>query len=195
MSESLGAPDLELKAKIVELLNENSTMTVATVRPDGWPQATMVGYAHDDLTLYFVVGRASQKLANIKRDPRVSIAIGRLSIVIGEAHHDRIIGLSMAARVAEVTDIDEIERVNRLAAKQWPERAVFAPREVSAAVMRASPTVISVIDLAMGPGQPELVLVKGEATVHRASANPEGDHPVGSETSPAARPDLAAQPS
>jgi general stress protein 26 len=180
MSESLGEPDLELKAKIVELLDENRIMTVATVRADGWPQATMVGYAHDDLTLYFVVGRTSQKLANIKHDPRVSIAIGRLSIAIGEAHHDRIIGLSMAAHVAEVTDGEEIERVNRLAAKQWPEQAVFAPREVSAAVIRATPTVISVIDLAMGPGQPDLVHVASETTVYRAHGNAENGAGAGS---------------
>jgi hypothetical protein len=180
MSESIGEPDLELKAKIVELLDENRTMTVATVRPDGWPQATMVGYAHDDLTLYFVVARTSQKFANIKRDPRVSIAIGRLSIAIGEAHHDRIIGLSMAARVAEVTDLAEVECVNRLAARQSPEQAVFAPREVSVAVMRATPTVISVIDLAMGPGQPDLVHVTSETTVYRANGGAEDDHGAGS---------------
>src|SRR5665213_882310 len=106
MSEPVRASDFELKAKIIALLDENRVMTVATVRPDGWPQATMVGYAHDDLTLYFVVARTSQKLANIERDPRISIALGRLSIEIGQAGHDGIRGLSMAARVSEVTDPD-----------------------------------------------------------------------------------------
>jgi len=86
----------------------------------------------------------------------------------------------MAAHVAEVTDGEEIERVNRLAARQWPEQAVFAPREVSVAVMRATPTVISVIDLAMGPGQPDLVHVTSETTVHRANGCAENDHGAGS---------------
>ena len=174
MSEPIRATDLELKAKIIALLDENRVMTVATVRPDGWPQATMVGYAHDDLTLYFVVARTSQKLANIERDPRISIALGRLSIEIGQAGHDGIRGLSMAARVSEVTDPDEIERLNALVARQYPEQAVFAPREVSAAVMRATPTVISVIDLSMGPGQPELVYVARETTVHRVGGRSDG---------------------
>ncbi|HKP80094.1 MAG TPA: pyridoxamine 5'-phosphate oxidase family protein, partial [Phenylobacterium sp.] len=45
----------KLKPLILKVLDEHRTMAVATVRPDGWPQATIVGYVHDDLTLYFVV--------------------------------------------------------------------------------------------------------------------------------------------
>jgi len=51
-------------------------MTIATLRPDGWPQATMVGYVNDGFLLYCFVARSTQKFANIQRDPRVSIAIG-----------------------------------------------------------------------------------------------------------------------
>ena len=29
----------------IGILNSNRIMTIATVRPDGWPQATIVGYA------------------------------------------------------------------------------------------------------------------------------------------------------
>lgn len=94
--------------------------------------------------------------------------IGRRSIAIGEAHHDRILGLSMAARAVEVTDPNEIERVNALASRQYPDQVAFSPREVSVAVMRASPSVMSVIDLPMGPGHPDLVYVASETTVHRA---------------------------
>ena len=35
-------------------------MTVATNRPDGWPQATTVGYVNDGLTLYFLCDPESQ---------------------------------------------------------------------------------------------------------------------------------------
>jgi hypothetical protein len=37
----------------------------------------MVGYVHDDLDPYFAVASTSQKLANVRRDGRVSIALGR----------------------------------------------------------------------------------------------------------------------
>jgi hypothetical protein len=34
-----------LKGRILALLGEHRIMTIATLRPDGWPQATTVGYA------------------------------------------------------------------------------------------------------------------------------------------------------
>jgi len=158
VSKTSATAKIESKAKILELLQENRVMSVATIRSDGWPQATMVGYVHDDLTLYFVVARISQKLANIEREPRISIALG----------HDapnRLRGLSMAARAAEVTDSAEIEHLNALVRKRYPEQSMFSPRETSVAVMRATPTVVSVIDLARGPGEPQLVEISNETTV------------------------------
>jgi nitroimidazol reductase NimA-like FMN-containing flavoprotein (pyridoxamine 5'-phosphate oxidase superfamily) len=148
------------KLQILELLNENRVMCVATLRPDGWPQATMVGYVHDDLTLYFVVARISQKLTNIAREPRISIALGH-------DRPDRLRGLSMAARAAEVTELAEIDHLNALMLERYPGQVVFSPRESSTAVLRATPEVISVVDLPKGPGEPELVRVSDETSVYR----------------------------
>jgi nitroimidazol reductase NimA-like FMN-containing flavoprotein (pyridoxamine 5'-phosphate oxidase superfamily) len=50
-------------------------MTLATNRPDGWPQATTVGYVNDGLTIYFLCSPQSQKAANLARDSRVSLTI------------------------------------------------------------------------------------------------------------------------
>lgn len=66
-----------MKDKAVEILGQNRLMAIATLRPDGWPQTTMVGYANDDILIYFVISRASQKLANIARDSRASLVVGR----------------------------------------------------------------------------------------------------------------------
>jgi len=164
MSKNMRTADGGLKAKILELLDEHRIATVATTRPDGWPQATMVGYVHNDLDIYFSVGRNSQKLANIEHDSRVSIAIG----------HDgptAIRGLSMAAVVEEVSDFGEIAHLNAWISERYPGLKVFAPRETLCAVMRARPTVVSVIDLAKGPGRPELVEVVSETAVYRATGS------------------------
>lgn len=155
--------DADLKAKILELLDEHRVMAIATNRADGWPQVTIVGYAHHDLSLYFAVARSSQKLANIKRDPRVSIAIG-------SDGPGTLRGLSMAARVFEVTDLEEIARLNRLLHQRYPEQTVFAPREASAAILRAAPSIISVIDQSKGPGRPDIVEVGAETVVRRRAA-------------------------
>ena len=53
-----------MKQKAVDILQENRLMAIATLRPDGWPQATMVSYANDDILIYFIVSRQSQKFAN-----------------------------------------------------------------------------------------------------------------------------------
>jgi general stress protein 26 len=155
--------DARTRQKVLELLDENRLMTVATLRMDGWPQATMVGYIHDDLTLYFSVARISQKLENIKRERRISIALGN-------DLPNRLRGLSMAAHANEVMSTSEINKLNALMLRRYPEQSMFSPRENSCAVIRAIPLVISIVDLARGPGEPELVEVTSEHSV-QASAS------------------------
>src|SRR5688572_11520788 len=101
--------DDAIRSKILELLDQHRTMTVATLRPDGWPQATTVGYASESLTLYFLCGRDSQKAANLARDDRLSLTIDRDAPQVME-----ITGLSMAARAQAVTDPAEAAKVLRL---------------------------------------------------------------------------------
>ena len=60
--------DDTLKTKILELLEQHRLMTIATNRPDGWPQATTVGYVNDGLTIYFLCSPQSQKAANRLKD-------------------------------------------------------------------------------------------------------------------------------
>src|SRR5664279_747056 len=94
----------EFKRQIIDLLNEHRIMTVATNRADGWPQATVVGYCNDGMVIYCLISRDSQKFANIKRDPRVSLAIAK------DVPQTLLIkGLSIAATAAVVTDPGEID--------------------------------------------------------------------------------------
>ena len=69
--------DEALRSKILEVLRRHHTMTLATIRPDGYPQATTVNYIHDDLTLYFATDATSQKAGNIKLNNKVSVAIAK----------------------------------------------------------------------------------------------------------------------
>jgi general stress protein 26 len=75
--------DEEIRRKILTLLDQHRIMTIATLRPDGWPQATTVGYANEGLTLYFLCGPDGQKAANLARDDRVSLTIDH------DTPHDR----------------------------------------------------------------------------------------------------------
>src|SRR5271169_3966982 len=101
--------DAEIRKKILTLLDQHRIMTVATLRPDGWPQATTVGYANEGLTLYFLCGLESQKAANLARDDRVSLTIDHDTAQVME-----ITGLSMAAHTQIVVDPTEAEKALRL---------------------------------------------------------------------------------
>jgi nitroimidazol reductase NimA-like FMN-containing flavoprotein (pyridoxamine 5'-phosphate oxidase superfamily) len=147
--------DDTLKSKILELLDQHRLMTVATNRPDGWPQATTVGYVNDGLTIYFLCSPQGQKAANLARDSRISLTID----------HDVsdpmvITGLSMAAHAHPVSDPTETARALNLLGTRCPEYAALPmPKPEEIAVYRGLPKVISVLDYSKGFGHTDLVTV------------------------------------
>jgi general stress protein 26 len=146
-------PDLRNLA--VRLLDEYRIMTIATNRPDGWPQATVVGYANDGLTIYCFVSRLSQKFANIKRDKRVSIAIG------GDFSDPlQIKGLSLAAKAVPVEQRNEFDRACDVFLKRYPEYASWPrPDPRIAPMLRITPEIISILDYSKGFGHSDLISV------------------------------------
>jgi len=147
--------DAEIRKKILSLLDQHRIMTIATLRPDGWPQATTVGYVNEGLTLYFLCGLESQKAKNLARDDRVSLTID----------HDTpelmaITGLSMAAHAQAVVDRADAAKVLRMMPLKYPENVSLpmpmpTPEEVR--IFRVTPTVISVIDYSKGFAHTDLV--------------------------------------
>lgn len=131
-------------------------MTLATVRPDGWPQATTVGYANDGLTIYFLCGHDSQKAANLAHDARVSLTIDDDTAQVME-----ITGLSMAARAQLVTDEAEAQRALKLMIQRYPPQNVqlSMPEPSGVCIFRVIPAVISVLDYSLGFGHTDLVEV------------------------------------
>jgi general stress protein 26 len=112
----------KLKDVILGILDEHRVMTIGINRPDGWPQATTVGYVNDGFLLYCFIARNTQKHVNIKRDPRISIAIGSDS---GQPLD--IKGISLAGKATEVTDQGEFDYVAGLRLKRYPEYAALPP--------------------------------------------------------------------
>lgn len=156
----------ELEKLILQQLDEHRLMTVATNRPDGWPQATVVGYVNDGMLLYFFVGRLSQKYANIARDPRVSAAIS------GDfASPLDIKGLSLAGRAAAVNDSIEYGHACDLLFKRYPEYAAWPrPDPAMAPLIRITPEVFSVLDYSKGFGHSDLVTIsRGDSKTHVAA--------------------------
>ena len=144
-----------MEQKAIEILAQNRLMALATVRPDGWPQTTMVGYANDGLLLYFVISRLSQKFANIAKDDRVSLVVGR-------DFHDpsTIKALSIAAHASEVTDAVQRKQAVRMLLERHPGlRKLEPPAPSHSAVMRAYPAIVTILDYSQGFGHADVLTV------------------------------------
>ena len=145
----------EMRQKILALLDQHRIMTIATLRPDGWPQATTVGYGNDGLTLYFLCGPESQKAANLARDDRVSLTIDHDTPQVMD-----ITGLSMAAHATVVVDPTEGEKALRLLMQKYPPQDALPlpmPTPADVRIFRVTPVVISVLDYSKGFGHTDLV--------------------------------------
>ncbi len=148
--------DPNLRADVSAMLAEAKDLTLATLRPDGWPQATTVGFVPDGLMLYFACWEKGQKARNIAHDARVSFTID-----LPYETWQQIRGLSGAGRAERVSDAQELRRIGAAMAERFPELNEAAPGGIDAmtesAVFRIRPVVLSVLDYSKGLGHTELV--------------------------------------
>lgn len=141
---------------ILDIMENANDMTLATVREDGYPQATTVSYANDGLTLYFATAKDSQKAKNIGRCDKVS-----LTIDTPYKDWSDIRGLSMGASAQVVRDPKEIEHALRRIIEKFPQAANWMGGDAKAdlVVLRIEPRVISILDYTKGFGHTDLVTV------------------------------------
>ncbi|WP_296175381.1 pyridoxamine 5'-phosphate oxidase family protein [uncultured Brevundimonas sp.] len=154
-------------AAILKLLDGQRLMTLATNRADGWPQASTLGYLNDGLNLYFVTARDSEKLRNITADPRVGVAVR------GVAGEGEAVGLSIDGRAEEVTDGDEVQRLNDLIHKGSPEISPWAPGGDSVAVVKVIPERVEAVAVIDGRSRAQTFSIGDpDRVVHGVSYEP-----------------------
>lgn len=143
----------ELHATIRELLAGQKDMTIATNRPDGFPQATVVSFVNEGTDIYFGCGEHSQKAENIARDGRVSC-----TVTAPYTDWNDIRGLSLGGHALRMTDPDAFQRIEQLFITKFPQVLDYAsgPPE-GVAFIRVRPKVVSVLDYTKGFGHSELV--------------------------------------
>ncbi|MDA8231203.1 MAG: pyridoxamine 5'-phosphate oxidase family protein [Magnetospirillum sp.] len=143
---------------VLAVMAGHNILTVATIRDDGYPQATTVAYANDRLSLYFACSPDSQKLDNIRRCNKVSATIDR-----DEKDWGRIQAVSLGGIAEVLSDPAEIRRATDLLVEKFPAMKAMAEAEGEAAedmrFVRISPQVISAIDYTQGFGHTELLRV------------------------------------
>lgn len=144
-----------MQDKAVQILSENRIMALSTVRPDGWPHTTTVGYAHEDLLIYFIISRQGQKFANIQKDDRVSIALGP-----DFDDPATIRALSIAAHSSEVSDAKQRRRALDMLLDRHPGlRKLEPPALPHSAIMRAYPEIVTILDYSKGFGHADVLTV------------------------------------
>jgi general stress protein 26 len=150
--------------EIIGLLTEGRDLTLATLRPDGFPQATTVSYASDGMTIYFAVGQDSQKAGNLSRDHRVSLTVN-----LPYDDWNAIRGLSMGATAERVDDPTEIAHIGQLFVDKFHmDLTQYAPGDLQKlAFFRIKPRVVSILDYRKGFGHSDLV--KAEDLVRAGS--------------------------
>ena len=145
--------DEALRSKILEVLRRHHAMTLATIRPDGYPQATTVNYIHDEFTLYFATDATSQKAGNIKLNNKVSVAIAS-----EEQNFYKLRGLSMSG---VATRVDEKHRADELSLRLFralPQSKRYVPEDPKQlAVYEIRPVAIVLVDYTSGFGKTYLV--------------------------------------
>ena len=169
-----------MEDEISSILEHHGVMTLATLRSDGWPQATTVSYVSRGLILYFLISRTSQKFKNITADDRVSIAIASEPKAAAD-----IRGLSMSARTLESRD--EPYRSEMLARLGERHPGYFDAKTLDmteSALIRALPKVISIIDYSKGLGHSEIVTVGAEEALEFTANRPDDWGPNPESASP-----------
>jgi len=130
-------------------------MSISTVRPDGWPQTTVVGYANKGFDVFFMVFRGSQKFANIQHDDRISIAVATEPTELSQ-----LTAVYAGAYVREITSQQERDDAWRLLMMRSSSVAGFSiPDARDAAFMRARCKYVSVLDYTQGLGHREQLIV------------------------------------
>ncbi|TCS33080.1 nitroimidazol reductase NimA-like FMN-containing flavoprotein (pyridoxamine 5'-phosphate oxidase superfamily) [Paucimonas lemoignei] len=139
---------------IMNVMANANDLTLATIRPDGYPQATTVSFAYDGLTLYVGVGKNSQKAQNIRQNNKVSLTINN-----AYKNWSEIKGLSIGGIAEVVSDPRDIQQAIDCLLARFPEAVEWAEtgQKDQVAFLKIRPQVISMLDYTKGFGHTETI--------------------------------------
>jgi uncharacterized protein YhbP (UPF0306 family) len=139
------------RLEVSNFLKKHTTLTLATVDREAWPQAASLFYASDDaLNLFWVSGDKSRHSQNLERVSRVAIAI----------HNETwdwrdIQGVQIDGQARRLIDPDETDRAWALFRDKFPFTAEFVDQIARSAFYLYAPSWIRLIDNSKEFGQRE----------------------------------------
>jgi general stress protein 26 len=152
-----GSPKSAMTKEALTILKEGREATLATLRPDGWPQATVINYVNDEKRVYFDCSIGSQKAYNIERNDRISLAI-----IVPIGTYGPIWGLSLAGRATLIEAPSDLAHVLEIWKVRYPYMGDRFERDVGKfAFYGMTPTVATKADYAAGFGHRHKVPIAG----------------------------------
>ncbi|MFE6686925.1 PPOX class F420-dependent oxidoreductase [Streptomyces sp. NPDC057743] len=97
-----------MSEKLQEVLDSRVFVTVATLRPDGSPHQSVVWVGCNGGEVFFVTGVDKRKIRNLRRDPRLSVAVNP---------PDEPYGYAVLSGTARFESAGSRERMDQLAVK------------------------------------------------------------------------------
>jgi uncharacterized protein YhbP (UPF0306 family) len=130
------------RAEVAAFLKKHTTLTIATVDREAWPQAASVFYTSDDaLNLYWVSGEKSRHSQNLERVSRVAVTIHNETWDWRDIH-----GVQIDGQARRVIDPDETERAWALFRDKFPFTAEFTDQIARSSFYVLKPQWIRLID-------------------------------------------------
>lgn len=113
MTRATGRSAVEMTEQEVRaFLEDHNKVQVATNGPDGTPHLTTLFYVLDDGRLAFWTYGSSQKIRNLRRDPRIAC------LVEGGEDYFELRGVSIRGKARLVEDFDDIRALGARVARR-----------------------------------------------------------------------------
>lgn len=145
-----------LEAGVIDIIERESDMTIATVCTDGHPLTSTVSYANDGLVLYFGTLSHSEKAHNIEKDERVSLTINRPYRFWRD-----IEGVAIKAKASVIKTPDEFRKASQLVFEKFPHVNDYAKAESGEVVLvKVEPVQVSYLNYRKGFGHVETLEIE-----------------------------------
>ena len=152
----MSAHSKETFDQIIDVLDREDYMTIATLRPDGFTQANIVSYVNDGMSVYFGTSDTSQKVKNIAFSDRISASIN-----ITNRGWQNICGVSFGGVARLITEPAEYLEIQGMIFKKFPEVAGYAPATDEEAILyRIDPVVATLLDYRRGFGYSRTIKIE-----------------------------------
>jgi uncharacterized protein YhbP (UPF0306 family) len=142
-----GQTAVDVPPEIIDYLNGQHTLTLATASPGGIPRASTFLYVSEGPTLYFWSRVGTTTTRHIEQNPVVSFAIDDYAEDLNKTRGAQGIG-----ECSVLLSGEQIARVADLFGQKFPSLSPGSTMSIS--FFRITPTELQFIDNAAAPGQP-----------------------------------------